>query len=223
MTKANVCSLILSMKTSNIEILEKSLFLFSQKGYTTTTVRDIAKEIGITQSSLYKHFESKEAILNAIFDEMKIRYDKESERLSLHIDGEREEDKELFGTIDGEKIANTVVKLIRFSMEETFVKNFRKLLTTLQFTDPKYAKLYSTRYGERMISYHEDLFKTFITKGLMKKEDPHALAIAYVAPIFFLLGIADREEDRKEECLNQIKEHVILFHSTYSEVKNEKI
>lgn len=207
------------MKTSNTEILEKSLYLFSKKGYTTTTVRDIAKEIGITQSSLYKHFASKEAILNAIFDEMKIRYNRESESLSLHIDEDREEDKELFGTVDGEKIANTVVKLIKFSLEEPFVKNFRKLLTTLQFTDQKYAKLYSNRYGERMICYHEDLFKTFIDKGLMKREDPHTLAIAYVAPIFFLLGIADREEDKKEACLKQIKEHVIMFHSTYSEVK----
>lgn len=207
------------MKTSNMEILEKSLYLFSKKGYTTTTVRDIAKEIGITQSSLYKHFESKEAILNAIFSEMKTRYDRESERLALHIEGERGKDKELFGKINGEKIADTVVKLIRFSLEEPFVKNFRKLLATLQFTDPKYAKLYSYRYGERMILYHEDLFKTFIANGLMKKEDPHTLALAYVAPIFFLLGVADREEEKKEECLKEIREHVILFHSTYSEVQ----
>ena len=37
-------------------ILEKALKLFADKGYDGVTVRDIAAEVGIRQSSLYKHF-----------------------------------------------------------------------------------------------------------------------------------------------------------------------
>ena len=48
-------------------ILEKALELFSTKGYDATTVREIAKEVGITQSSLYKHYKSKEDIFISIF------------------------------------------------------------------------------------------------------------------------------------------------------------
>ena len=44
-------------------ILDVSLKLFSEKGYKSTSVRDIAKDVGITQSGLYNHFKGKDAIL----------------------------------------------------------------------------------------------------------------------------------------------------------------
>jgi len=40
-------------------ILFESLKLFADKGYDGVTVRDIAAEVGIKQSSLYKHYKKK--------------------------------------------------------------------------------------------------------------------------------------------------------------------
>lgn len=40
--------------------------LFASRGYTTTTVRDIADEAGILSGSLYHHFDSKEAIFKEV-------------------------------------------------------------------------------------------------------------------------------------------------------------
>lgn len=48
-----------AIKTKKELILEVSLKLFSEKGFNPTSVRDIAREIGITQSGLYKHFKGK--------------------------------------------------------------------------------------------------------------------------------------------------------------------
>ena len=50
------------MKGTREKILDEALTLFSEKGFEGTTVRDIASAVGITASSLYKHFESKDAI-----------------------------------------------------------------------------------------------------------------------------------------------------------------
>ena len=44
-------------------ILEASVRLFGELGYTGTTMRDIAKEVGVLPGSLYAHIESKEALL----------------------------------------------------------------------------------------------------------------------------------------------------------------
>lgn len=41
--------------------------LFAAKGFREVPVREIAKEVGIKASSLYKHYENKEAILESIF------------------------------------------------------------------------------------------------------------------------------------------------------------
>lgn len=50
------------------EILEKAIQLFSEKGFTTTTMRMLAGEVGIKAASVYNHFPSKEAIVDEIVD-----------------------------------------------------------------------------------------------------------------------------------------------------------
>jgi len=50
------------------EILRAALKLFSEQGLTATSIRDIADESGFTNPALYKHFESKEALAQHLFD-----------------------------------------------------------------------------------------------------------------------------------------------------------
>jgi AcrR family transcriptional regulator len=48
------------------EILAVAARLFAERGVVATTVRDIAKEVGILSGSLYHHFDSKETIVDEI-------------------------------------------------------------------------------------------------------------------------------------------------------------
>ena len=41
-------------------ILEEALQLFSQNGYTGTSMNDIAAKLGVTKAALYKHYKSKQ-------------------------------------------------------------------------------------------------------------------------------------------------------------------
>ena len=50
-------------------IVEKSLHLFSVKGYHNTSVSDILSATGLTKGGLYGHFTSKEEIWRAAYDE----------------------------------------------------------------------------------------------------------------------------------------------------------
>ncbi|WP_295610057.1 TetR/AcrR family transcriptional regulator [uncultured Methanobrevibacter sp.] len=49
-------------------ILEVSIDLFSQFGYDGVSIRQIAGEVGIRESSIYNHYQNKQAILKAILD-----------------------------------------------------------------------------------------------------------------------------------------------------------
>ena len=51
-------------------ILEAALDLFAQSGYLGTSMSDIAKQLGITKGALYKHYKSKQEILNCIVERM---------------------------------------------------------------------------------------------------------------------------------------------------------
>ncbi|NPA32845.1 MAG: TetR/AcrR family transcriptional regulator [Aquificae bacterium] len=48
------------------KILEAALKLFSRKGFRETTVKDIAKEVGITEGAIYRHFHSKDEIIQEL-------------------------------------------------------------------------------------------------------------------------------------------------------------
>ena len=57
------------MKVNNKErIFDVSIDLFSQHGYDGVSIRQIASEVGIKESSIYNHYASKEAILDAILN-----------------------------------------------------------------------------------------------------------------------------------------------------------
>lgn len=51
-------------------ILETALELFAQSGYLGTSMSDIAKQLGITKGALYKHYKSKQEILDCIVERM---------------------------------------------------------------------------------------------------------------------------------------------------------
>ena len=50
------------------ELLGIAAGLFAEKGFTNTTVRDIADAAGILSGSLYHHFDSKESMVEEILD-----------------------------------------------------------------------------------------------------------------------------------------------------------
>lgn len=49
-------------------IVEASMHLFSARGYAQTTVRDIARQAGISDAAIYYHFHSKGDVLDTLID-----------------------------------------------------------------------------------------------------------------------------------------------------------
>ena len=52
------------------ELLQAALELFAAKGFEGTSVRDIARAVGLSESVLYAHFDSKRAIFDAVFAQL---------------------------------------------------------------------------------------------------------------------------------------------------------
>lgn len=55
--------------TKKSEVIEAALSLFMRKGIKATTTRDIAVRAGISEGTIYRHFESKEELAEVIFEE----------------------------------------------------------------------------------------------------------------------------------------------------------
>ena len=55
-------------------ILDHALALFTDKGYEGASMDDIARAVGIRKASLYAHFDGKESIFRALFDDILAEY-----------------------------------------------------------------------------------------------------------------------------------------------------
>ena len=57
-------------KNTKEKILEEALKLFAQSGYMGTSMNEIALRLGVTKAALYKHYSSKQEILEKIVEQM---------------------------------------------------------------------------------------------------------------------------------------------------------
>jgi AcrR family transcriptional regulator len=55
-------------------LLSKCLHLFAQRGFSSTSVDDIARAAGVTKGAIYWHFASKDEIFHAILDRIRAQW-----------------------------------------------------------------------------------------------------------------------------------------------------
>lgn len=186
-------------------ILEAALELFAQRGYLGTSMSDIAGQLKITKGALYKHYSSKQEILDSIVERMN------------RMDYERAEEYEMPETEpDGfaEAYQNTPISKIRaYSMaqfnhwtEQPFPSNFRKMLTLEQYRDPKLAQLYHDYLATGPTEYMAAIFRK------MTDSDASAiqLALEFYGPMFLLYSVYDGAKD-KGVVPGLLEEHINRF------------
>ena len=149
------------MEDTKQRILEKSLELFSTKGYDAVSVGEIAKAVGIKAPSLYNHFPSKQAIFDAIVESTAAHYEKDTGRIDIHVQNVMQ-DCPTFSHISEQALADKVRQIFLYSLHD---KQVSRMMTLEQFRSPELAALFSERYVDRMISYHAGIFRSLIAGG----------------------------------------------------------
>lgn len=191
--------------TTKERILDAALVCFAENGYKGTNLRDFAAGIGLSKSALYRHYESKEAIWNALLDRMEAYY---AERF-----GSVENMLEIPKSCD--ELFDTTMKMVKFTVRDEKIVLTRKLLLTEQFHDERVNKLATEHFIKGIKEIYEGIFRKMMENGLLKGGDAEMLAFAFTSPITALIHCCDREPDREPEILRQIEEFVKLFLKTY--------
>lgn len=192
------------------KIMAKALELFSANGYDAVSVGEIARAVGIKAPSLYNHFSSKQAIFDAIVAETAAQYERDTDRIDIHVQNAKQ-DIPVFTAITEDALAAKVRQLFSYSLHDETISRFRRMMTIEQFRSPQLAELYSRRYVDRVAAYHAAIFRSLIAAGQIRDEGADAMAMMYVAPVITLLGVCDRQPEREEECLDKLDAHVRLF------------
>ena len=198
-------------KDTKARILASALELFSKNGYAGMNIRELSASLGLVKSAMYKHFESKEEIWNTLLDEMIIYYD-------THF-GSPEHLPPVPDTLEG--LEEMTMQMVNFTVHDEKVVMTRKVLTIEQFRDDRARELATKHFLTGLKEMFTPVFKGMMDKGLICRDDPAMVAFAYTAPISALIHLCDREPEKMEETMEQIKAFVRHFIKIYGTVKGE--
>ncbi|MCL2115982.1 MAG: TetR/AcrR family transcriptional regulator [Methanobrevibacter sp.] len=152
------------------KIFNVAIDLFSQKGYNEVSIREIAKNVGIKESSIYYHYSKKEDILDNIFEYFINTMNK------VEISNEQMEE-----------LLNQSPQIIYHFGSEAVKKQYGQLEMTkilrLIFIELYHNKKIREFFLEEIINkpliFWTSLFQSFIDKKIIKEVNPRKLAENY--------------------------------------------
>ena len=191
------------------EILKASLELFSVQGFEATSISQIADAVGIRKASLYSHFDSKQAILNAIVKEVLEQYGKHSIFARANWDADNL-------PLTADEAVRMIQGQIRYILHDPAISRARKMLTIEQFQNPELKKLQTKQNYTDVLRYFTGLVGFLIRQGVLTEDDPEIMAAQFCLPISVWINLCDREPDREQEVMELVERHIRQFFRIYA-------
>lgn len=195
--------------TTKEKILDAALELFSRQGYDGASVRDIARAVGIRESSLYNHFPSKRALFDGIVDFC-------VQQAELYFRGSglpfnQGDDTSLYQGIPAERLHALIERTFRYFFDDPWNVRFRRLLLS-QLAEPRCRDIYRQLYRDKCVQVQAFIFSALMDCGELRREDPLAVAAEFHGPMFMLIHTCDSFEEARP----LIRAHVEQFQKNYA-------
>ena len=195
------------------EILAAALELFSVQGFEATAVSQIANAVGIRKASLYSHFESKQAILDALVKEVLEQYDARS--IFARADWENDAGEKGRQVLTSDAAAQMILAQLRYILHDPHISKARKMLVIEQYRNPGLAKLQTKQNYTDVMHYFTDLMKYLIRRGVLREDDPEIMAAQFCLPISTSINLCDREPEREAKVMELVERHIQQFFKVY--------
>lgn len=189
-----------------------ALNLFSKKGYSSASVRDIAGAIGIKDSSLYFHFKNKQAILDSLTEKY-ISMCEEMMGFVSHI-------SEGIVTISDKDFYNFTEKYVRGYFMNEFICKFIMIMDRERSNNEILRKLYICWCIEKPIEFQMKVFEKLQQIGYLKNYFVKQMALEYYSPIFLFFNqyLAHEFGQNNDAFLNAVMESAKGFIKIYKQV-----
>ena len=196
------------------KILDEALTLFSEKGYANVFVSEIAERVGIKAPSLYKHYKSKQAIFDAIIEEMHRRFLEQAKLLNIQGNNPKV-DAEIYKGLPEEELVRLGINLFRYQLHDDYTRRIRKMLTIEQFHNRELADAYMRQYMDDPMFYFTALLKQAVDQGVLKTDSVEVMTLQFYAPFYMLMTVCDRDRQREAESVRVLEDHIRQFNKLY--------
>lgn len=200
-------------------LLDAALARFSREGWGGTSIRDLARDVGIRESSVYKHFASKQAIFDALLERADARLAAVAAGLGVAVDSP-ESALPGYRGISEQSLIEVARGFLDAVLHDDELASLRRLLVVNQYRDPQIGRRLRDYWVERPLEFHSELFERLISAGELRPGlDPQATALAFFGPILMLIQLAecggDGESGAEERARALLAAHVRHFRSTH--------
>lgn len=159
-------------------IVAAALDLFCVNGYTTVSVRDIGKAVGIKESSIYYHFKNKQEILQTILQQAEQSTQVRKNNFNHVLITVSEVDCEKF-------IAAGISYIEDYLLHETVYKLIR-MLTIEKQRNEEAAVIYHNLLFTAPLEHQQQVFSFLMENELIRKDHQERLAAEYQSIILFI-------------------------------------
>lgn len=155
-------------KSTKEKIFNVAIELFASKGFKGTSVREIAKMLGLTEGAIYRHFSSKDEILENIFS-----YAEQVLFTPLSVE-------ETLGTLQGQSIFRGLLEpLPEIINSESYMLKITRIMFNEMNQNEKIGQYYSKEYKQKTTLYTTALFEKCMEAGTIRQCDVKSLAMIF--------------------------------------------
>lgn len=165
------------MADTKQRIMAVSLELFSQKGFSAVSIRDICRRVGIKESSIYYHFKNKQAIFDALLERF--------EQVATNMMGTLARSITEQPVDTGKPFYQTANDtFFEAYLMDDFCNKTMRLLQIEQRGNATARKMYDRWMFEVPLQFQSQVFDTLMARKLILQADSGYLAVQYYAPIY---------------------------------------
>jgi AcrR family transcriptional regulator len=158
-------------------ILDAALDLFAENGFFGTSMRDIARAVGVRESALYHHFVSKEAILEGLMQSVGPGYAKNLAEMDIGA---------MLEVMGAKALLEQFVRVVMTAWSTPREQKFLRLMMSEGPRLGEREVLHLPSYVRQARRELSRIFEAMIRSKAIKKADPYTLTLELMGPLMML-------------------------------------
>lgn len=166
--------------TTKGKIFVTAIDLFSTSGFNGVSIRDITRDVGIKESSFYKHYKSKDELLDTIFEYFNSEFAKAGNPDTVKND-------EIIKFIDPAIFLKQSFKSFRENTDNPLMSKIYRIAVMEQFRDNRARDILLNLY-EKPLTMFEHYYRLMLPQDKGQSFCPRILATSYQFALYALVA-----------------------------------
>ncbi|MEG1103236.1 MAG: TetR/AcrR family transcriptional regulator [Oscillospiraceae bacterium] len=192
-----------------------ALHLFSEKGYTATSIRDICYANDVKESTVYYYFKNKQAILDAMQERFCQNAEEVLAQLNAKIANPTQITRDTFFAICD--------LFVESYLTDDFNNRFIRIMRLEQGCNDSLRDLYHKWMFDMPVQYAAELMEKLMELGFINENSSAYLAFCFYTPIFFCYersyAFGEPDDKTRERLKRLIYSHLQNFLQAYATAK----